>query len=116
VHFGDTEKLRELFRRFGSRQMTEDHGDLEFAINTKRGAVESKLAETELRKLPTQYTHVKDRSWCVAAARRKNALIRSEHRMPLVRVQDSSQRATADGLEHHSVPLLQATVHAARIA
>jgi len=26
---------------------------------------------------------------------------------------DSSQRATADGLEHHSVPFLQARVHPA---
>ena len=51
VHFGDAEKLRELFRRFGSRQMAEDHAALEFAINTKRGAVELMLGETQLRKL-----------------------------------------------------------------
>jgi hypothetical protein len=39
VHFGDAEKLREIFRRFGSCQLAEDHAALEFAINTKRGAV-----------------------------------------------------------------------------
>jgi len=37
LHFGDTEKLRDLFRRFGSRQVAQDHGALDFAINTKRG-------------------------------------------------------------------------------
>ena len=51
MHFGDAEKLRELFRRFGSRQLAEDHAALEFAINTKRGAVELTLAETQLRHL-----------------------------------------------------------------
>jgi hypothetical protein len=49
MHFGDAEKLRELFRRFGSRQLAEDHAALEFAINTNRGAVELTLAETQLR-------------------------------------------------------------------
>jgi hypothetical protein len=48
MHFGDAEKLRELFRRFGSRQLAEDHAALEFAINTKRGAVELMLGETQL--------------------------------------------------------------------
>jgi hypothetical protein len=52
-HFGDTEKLRELFRRFGSRQLAEDHSALEFAINIKRGAVELTLGELQLRKLRT---------------------------------------------------------------
>lgn len=51
LHFGDAGKLRELFRRFGSRQLAEDHAALEFAINTKRGAVELTLAETQLREL-----------------------------------------------------------------
>jgi hypothetical protein len=51
MHFGDAEKLRVLFKRFGSRQLAEDHSALEFAINTKRGAVELTLAETQLRKL-----------------------------------------------------------------
>jgi hypothetical protein len=51
LHFGDAEKLRDLFKRFGSRQLAEDHAALEFAINTKRGAVEHTLAETQLRKL-----------------------------------------------------------------
>ena len=53
LHFGDAEKLRELFRRFGSRQLAEDHASLEFAINIKRGAVELTLAEMQLRKLRT---------------------------------------------------------------
>jgi hypothetical protein len=52
MHFGDAEKLRDLFKRFGSRQLAEDHSALEFAIiNTKRGAVELMLGETQLRKL-----------------------------------------------------------------
>jgi hypothetical protein len=51
MHFGDSEKLRDLFRRFGSRQLAEDHGALEFAISTKRGAVELMLGETQLREL-----------------------------------------------------------------
>jgi hypothetical protein len=50
LHFGDAEKLRDLFRRFGSRQLAEDHAALEFAINTKRGAAELMLGETQLRK------------------------------------------------------------------
>ena len=51
MHFGDAEKLRDLFRRFGSRQMAEDVATLEFAINIKRGAVELMLGENQLRKL-----------------------------------------------------------------
>ena len=51
IHFGDAKKLRDLFRSFGSRQLAEDHAGLEFAIKTKRGAVELKLAETQLRHL-----------------------------------------------------------------
>jgi hypothetical protein len=51
MHFGDAEKLRELFKRFGSRQLAEDHAALEFAINTKRGAVELILGEAQLREL-----------------------------------------------------------------
>jgi hypothetical protein len=52
MHFGDAEKLPELFRRFCSHQLAEDHAALEFAINnTKRGAVELTLAETQLRHL-----------------------------------------------------------------
>ena len=51
MHFGDAEKMRVLFKRFGSRQLAEDHAALEFAINTKRGAVELTLAETQLRHL-----------------------------------------------------------------
>ena len=52
VHFGDAEKLRELFRRFATRRMAEDVATLEFAIlNAKRGAVELMLGETELREL-----------------------------------------------------------------
>jgi hypothetical protein len=54
LHFGDAEKLRELFRRFGSRQLAEDHAALEFAINTKRGAVELTLCDTQLRHLRKQ--------------------------------------------------------------
>jgi len=50
-HFGDPEKLRDLFRRFGSHQMAEDHASLEFAINTQCGAVELMLGEMQLRKL-----------------------------------------------------------------
>lgn len=54
LHFGNAEKLREIFRRFGSRQMAEDVAAMEFAIlNTKRGAVELKLEETQLRPLRT---------------------------------------------------------------
>jgi len=52
VHFGDAEKLRELFRRFATRRMSEDVATLEFAIlNAKRGAVELMLGETQLREL-----------------------------------------------------------------
>jgi hypothetical protein len=51
MHFGDAEKMRVLFKRFGSRQLAEDHAALEFAINTKRGAVELTLPETQLRHL-----------------------------------------------------------------
>jgi hypothetical protein len=51
MHFGDAEKLRDLFQRFGSRRLAEDHATLEFAINAKRGAVELMLGETQLRKL-----------------------------------------------------------------
>lgn len=51
MHFGDAEKLRELFRRFGSHQLAEDLAALEFAISTKRGAVELMLGETQLSKL-----------------------------------------------------------------
>jgi hypothetical protein len=49
LHFGDAEKLRDLFRRFGSRKLAEDHADLYF--NAKRGAVELMLGETKLREL-----------------------------------------------------------------
>jgi hypothetical protein len=51
MHFGDAEKLRDLFKRFGSRQLAEDHAALQFAINTKRGAVELMLREVQVRKL-----------------------------------------------------------------
>jgi hypothetical protein len=51
LHFGDAEKLRDLFRRFSPRKMAEDVASLEFAINAKRGAVELMLGETQLRKL-----------------------------------------------------------------
>ena len=51
MHFGDAEKLRDLFKRFGSRHLAEDQAALEFAINTKRGAVELMLGETQLRHL-----------------------------------------------------------------
>ena len=52
IHFGDAEKLRDLFRRFGSRRMAEDVATLEFAIiNAKRGAVELMLGETQSRHL-----------------------------------------------------------------
>jgi hypothetical protein len=68
MHFGDAEKLRELFKRFGSRQLAEDHSALEFAINTKRGAVELMLGETQLRELrkhkpPTLNTERGISSW-----------------------------------------------------
>jgi hypothetical protein len=51
MHFGDAEKLRDLFKRFGSRRMAEDVAALEFAINAKRGAVELMLGEMQLRTL-----------------------------------------------------------------
>ncbi len=52
IHFSDAEKLRDLFRRFGSRQMAEDVATLEFAIvNAKRGAVELMLGEPQLSEL-----------------------------------------------------------------
>lgn len=51
LHFGDVEKLRDLFRRFSPRKMAEDVAALEFAIKAKRGAVELTLAETQLRHL-----------------------------------------------------------------
>lgn len=51
LHFGDPDKLRDLFGRFGSRQLAEDHAALDFAINSKRGAVELMLGETQLSKL-----------------------------------------------------------------
>lgn len=51
MHFADAEKLRDLFKRFGSRQLAEDHAALEFAINTKRGAIELMLGERQLREL-----------------------------------------------------------------
>lgn len=54
LHFGDAEKLRDLFRRFSSRQMSEDVAALEFAIQTRRGAVELMLGEAQLSKLRTQ--------------------------------------------------------------
>lgn len=50
-HFGDAEKLRDLYRRFGSRHMAEDVSALEFAIKTKRGAVELTLGDAQLSKL-----------------------------------------------------------------
>lgn len=54
MHFGDADKLRDLFRRFASRQMAEDVATFEFAIiNAKRGAVELMLGETQLRHLRT---------------------------------------------------------------
>ena len=53
MHFGDAEKLRDLFKRFGSRQLAEDQAALDFAINTKRGAVELMLGDTQLRQLRT---------------------------------------------------------------
>lgn len=37
LHFGDAEKLRDLFHRFSPRKMAEDVAALEFAINAKRG-------------------------------------------------------------------------------
>jgi hypothetical protein len=48
LHFGDAEKLRDLFRRFSPRKMAEDVAALDFAINAKRGAVELMLGETQL--------------------------------------------------------------------
>lgn len=51
LHFGDAEKLREIFRRFGARQMSEDHASLEFAIRMKRGAAELMLGDAQLSKL-----------------------------------------------------------------
>ena len=51
MHFGDAGKLRDLFQRFGSRRMSEDVAALEFAINSKRGAVELMLGESQLSKL-----------------------------------------------------------------
>lgn len=51
MHFGDAEKLRDLCRRFGPRQLAEDHAALEFAINGKRGAVELLLGDAQLREL-----------------------------------------------------------------
>ncbi len=56
MHFGDAEKLRELFRRFGSRQMAEDVAALDFAINAKRGAVELMLGDMQLRHLRKRKT------------------------------------------------------------
>lgn len=53
LHFGDAEKLRDLFSRFGSHQMSEDVAGLEFAIQTRRGAVELMLGEAQLTKLRT---------------------------------------------------------------
>jgi hypothetical protein len=53
LHFGDAEKLRELFRRFGTHRMAEDVAALEFAIRTKRGAVELTLGDAQLSKLRT---------------------------------------------------------------
>jgi len=51
-HFGDAEKLRDLFSRFGSRQMAEDVAALEYAITrTKRGAAELTLGAAQLSKL-----------------------------------------------------------------
>lgn len=51
MHFGNAEKLRDLFKRFGSRHLAEDHAALDFAIKAKRGAVELMLGETQLRHL-----------------------------------------------------------------
>jgi hypothetical protein len=51
IHFGDAEKLRDLFRRFGSRQTDGDVATLEFAIRSKRGKVELMLGEMQLRHL-----------------------------------------------------------------
>jgi hypothetical protein len=51
LHFEDAEKMRDLFRRFGSRRTAEDVAAFEFAIGTGRGAVELMLGEVQLSKL-----------------------------------------------------------------
>lgn len=51
IHFGHAEKLRELFRRFGSRRMAEDVAALEFAMRSGGGAIELMLGEAQLCKL-----------------------------------------------------------------
>jgi hypothetical protein len=50
-HFGDAEKLHDLFQRFGTRRMAEDVAALEFALRSRGGAVELMLGEEQLRKL-----------------------------------------------------------------
>lgn len=51
LHFGDAEKLRDIYRRFGTRHLSEDAAALEFAIRTRRGAVELMLGKEQLSKL-----------------------------------------------------------------
>lgn len=53
LHFGTEDKLRDLFRRNGSRRMAEDVAALDFAIRTGRGNVELTLGEEQLSKLRT---------------------------------------------------------------
>lgn len=53
LHFGNEDKLRELFRRFGSQRMAEDVAALDYAINTGRGNIELMLGEEQLSKLRT---------------------------------------------------------------
>ena len=53
LHFGTDDKLRELFQRFGARKMAEDVAALEFAIQSRRGAVGLMLGPEQLGKLTT---------------------------------------------------------------
>lgn len=53
LHFGNEDKLRDLFQRFGTRRMSEDMAALEFGIRTGRGNVGLKLGDEQLDKLKT---------------------------------------------------------------
>lgn len=53
LHFGTDDKLRELFRRFGSCRMSDEEAALEFAIRTGGSNVELMLGPQQLAKLTT---------------------------------------------------------------
>jgi hypothetical protein len=62
MHFGDAEKLRDLFRRFGSPTCRESCCP-GIRLNTKRGAVKLTLAETQIAEAAAaQNTHLEHRS------------------------------------------------------